>query len=306
MHWHTLSRIGSIVPSMIRPLAALLLLSIPVSSLGAQSPDDQIDIVNEEAQQSMFAEQEIGDKPPHVIQNFILSTEDRIAEIGDTLKAINERQLESSDTLLQYEVAENLAKLAKGGKDVPRSRIPENHADYLGWKTLDTIRSADIKTQEQKLRTALRQFRETIYKDSVKREQLEEEREIADEDLDLAYMQFSESSSQVFFENQFKQAMSTIFAILIALVIGGFFLIIALAKGTVNLSEALLSDGGLQFITIFVLIIAVVLFGVLKILEGRELAAILSGIAGYILGRSTSMTKVTRNDDGGSATEPKE
>lgn len=41
-----------------------------------------------------------------------------------------------------------------------------------------------------------------------------------------------------------------------------------------------------EFITLFVLIISIILFGILKILEGRELAAILSGIAGYILGKS--------------------
>jgi hypothetical protein len=46
-------------------------------------------------------------------------------------------------------------------------------------------------------------------------------------------------------------------------------------------------DIGLQFVTLFSIIIAIILFGVLKILEGRELAALVGGIAGYILGRGT-------------------
>jgi hypothetical protein len=86
-------------------------------------------------------------------------------------------------------------------------------------------------------------------------------------------------------ENQkFRRTMSIIFSLLIAQLIGVFFFTIYRKSGN-DAGGLLLSDGGLQFVTIFVLIIAIVLFGILNILEGRELAAILSGIAGYILGR---------------------
>jgi hypothetical protein len=50
-------------------------------------------------------------------------------------------------------------------------------------------------------------------------------------------------------------------------------------------SKSLISSSGLQFITVFILIIAIILFGILKVLGGSELAAILSGISGYILGK---------------------
>lgn len=43
----------------------------------------------------------------------------------------------------------------------------------------------------------------------------------------------------------------------------------------------------MQFVTLFSLVIAIVLFGVLKILDGRELAALLGGLSGYILGRGS-------------------
>jgi hypothetical protein len=42
----------------------------------------------------------------------------------------------------------------------------------------------------------------------------------------------------------------------------------------------------LQFITLFSLIIAIILFGLTDVLQGRELAALPGGISGYILGRS--------------------
>lgn len=83
---------------------------------------------------------------------------------------------------------------------------------------------------------------------------------------------------------EFRVSVSAFFSALIAVMIISFFAIIFMKSGD-DVGRLLLSDGGLQFVTIFVLIIAIILFGILNILEGRELAAILSGIAGYILGR---------------------
>jgi len=51
--------------------------------------------------------------------------------------------------------------------------------------------------------------------------------------------------------------------------------------------KIIISDGGLQFVLIFVLMTAIIFFGLFKILEGKELAAILAGISGYILGRGS-------------------
>jgi hypothetical protein len=87
---------------------------------------------------------------------------------------------------------------------------------------------------------------------------------------------------------QFRTWVSAFFSGLIAIMIIAFFATIYLRSGN-DVGALLLSDGGLQFVTIFVLIIAIILFGILNILEGRELAAILSGIAGYILGRGARM-----------------
>ncbi len=86
----------------------------------------------------------------------------------------------------------------------------------------------------------------------------------------------------------FKAAITAFFSLLIGVMIYRFFQAIHDGAGP-KVGGLLLSDGGLQFVTIFVLIIAIILFGILNILEGRELAAILSGIAGYILGRGAQI-----------------
>jgi hypothetical protein len=84
--------------------------------------------------------------------------------------------------------------------------------------------------------------------------------------------------------NNFKFWICAAFAALVGLVIAGFF---AITWKENSIKDALLSnDRGLQFVTLFALIIAIILFGVMNILEGRELAALLGGLSGYILGRS--------------------
>lgn len=80
--------------------------------------------------------------------------------------------------------------------------------------------------------------------------------------------------------------MSEVFAGLVALVIIGFF-IIAMRDETVRKS-IFSNELGIQFITLFSLVIAIILFGIVQILEGKELAALLGGLSGYILGRGTA------------------
>ena len=85
----------------------------------------------------------------------------------------------------------------------------------------------------------------------------------------------------------FRRVVSITFSVLIGIIIIGFFVVILLSKSAAVYSN-LLGREGLQFITLFSIIIAIVLFGVLDILEGKELAAIISGISGFILGKYDS------------------
>jgi len=87
---------------------------------------------------------------------------------------------------------------------------------------------------------------------------------------------------------KFKTTMSAVFAALVALVIVGFF-IVSWRDDTVR--RAIFSgQSGIQFITLFSLVIAIILFGITGILQDKELAALLGGLSGYILGRGTTET----------------
>jgi hypothetical protein len=96
--------------------------------------------------------------------------------------------------------------------------------------------------------------------------------------------------------NLFKTWICIAFSVLVGLVIVGFFFIAAREK---NIRDLIFSnDSGLQFVTLFSLIIAIILFGVIGVLEGRELAALLGGLSGYILGRGNLGLQVGRKPAG--------
>jgi hypothetical protein len=81
----------------------------------------------------------------------------------------------------------------------------------------------------------------------------------------------------------FKLYLSLIYAAIVLVLIGGFY---ALAFIDAPMRNAIFGQqAGIQFITLFSLVIAIILFGVLDVLQDKELAALLGGISGYILGR---------------------
>lgn len=86
-------------------------------------------------------------------------------------------------------------------------------------------------------------------------------------------------------DQYFKQIMSEIFAALIGVVIIGFFVV---SLRDEKIRQAIFSgEAGIQFLTLFSIVIAIILFGITGILEGKELAGLLGGLSGYILGRVT-------------------
>jgi uncharacterized membrane protein len=114
--------------------------------------------------------------------------------------------------------------------------------------------------------------------------QIQRNVEVLRQDIFKAEQAIFASLSPEFRDQDFRIWISLTFSGLIAVILFAFFTIIY-RRSDSSLYKQLLSSSGLQFITVFVLIIAIILFGILKVLGGSELAAILSGISGYILGK---------------------
>lgn len=84
--------------------------------------------------------------------------------------------------------------------------------------------------------------------------------------------------------NQFRSGATWAFTGLVLLVVGGFF-VIAYRKDGIA-AKIFAGEMGMQFVTLFLIVIAIILFGIMGTLEGRELAALLGGLSGYILGKT--------------------
>jgi hypothetical protein len=109
------------------------------------------------------------------------------------------------------------------------------------------------------------------------------------EKKDLKYKIETELFSDVQLETaktKFRIRVSRYFTLLIAAVIVGFFLVAF--RDQIVRREIFSGQFGIQFITLFSLVIAIILFGIMGILEGKEQTALLGGLSGYILGRTTS------------------
>lgn len=82
---------------------------------------------------------------------------------------------------------------------------------------------------------------------------------------------------------KFKSQISLYFAMVVGLMILCFFGV-AFYDEKVRIT-IFSGQAGIQFVTLFSLIIAIILFGITGILGDKELAALLGGLSGYILGR---------------------
>ncbi|HET8669532.1 MAG TPA: Ig-like domain-containing protein [Candidatus Saccharimonadales bacterium] len=153
-------------------------------------------------------------------------------------------------------------------------------------KRLDDLQNKPNKTEfdEQSIQTYETLIRKTGI-DTVISAKLAEKNEVLAKDKVLLQCIQSKISQLTSPEQNFRTSTSWIFAALIGAVIIGFFV---LAFRDEVMRRAIFSgETGIQFLTLFSVVIAIILFGIINILEGKELAALLGGLSGYILGRTS-------------------
>lgn len=161
--------------------------------------------------------------------------------------------------------------------------LDQNYGSASPGKTYTTeieLNSEDIDQLIKNFESAKREF---AGKDVIAKN-LSKNIENVKQDIYDCRQQIDSTLAPEYKKQDFATNISICFTIIIGILLISFFLIVYL-KSDKTLSKDLLSGYGLQFITLFVLIIAIILFGILGILQSSELAAILSGISGYILGK---------------------
>lgn len=85
-------------------------------------------------------------------------------------------------------------------------------------------------------------------------------------------------------KQSFRSTVTIVFGTLVFILMLLFFGIIYFKRVDDNYKNGLLNPHGLQFITLFIIIITILLFGILEIAKGSELIPIISSIAGFVLG----------------------
>ena len=178
------------------------------------------------------------------------------------------------------------------------SEIDESYFTNAGINFQKTYSETDLKSLYPKLdtiRTSILHKQEDIRDDMAI---AESNIKNIDEDLRKCITTIDEALAPEYQEQEFRKSVSYMFTGLIAiLLIGCFIVILWKSNRKEPIAEKLLGGSGLQFITLFILIIAIILFGILGILEGRELAAILAGISGYILGKGIGTKGATQEEE---------
>jgi hypothetical protein len=192
--------------------------------------------------------------------------EELTKQIDETEKGL--RDLQSAEYWLAQEEDAKAALLRKQKS----GRLTQAERTALEKKIDDARSSAATESTLDQVRGFIKQ----------KQGDLEEKRKRRDNiDAEMSRRIDLETPKQ-----KFKTTMSTTFAVLVGLVIVGFF---AVAFYDESVRREIFSGmSGIQFVTLFSLVIAIILFGITGILEGKELAALLGGLSGYILGRGSA------------------
>ncbi|HJX84185.1 MAG TPA: hypothetical protein VJ723_07570 [Candidatus Angelobacter sp.] len=192
--------------------------------------------------------------------------EELVKQIDDTERAL--RDLQTSESWLKQE--EDLNKALQ--RKQKSGRLADAERTGLEKKIDDARTAAATESSLEQVQGFIKQKQAELDDKRKRRSNIDAE---MNRRIDL------ETPKQ-----KFKTSMSTTFAVLVGLVILGFF---AVAFFDENVRREIFSGtAGIQFVTLFSLVIAIILFGITGILEGKELAALLGGLSGYILGRAGS------------------
>jgi hypothetical protein len=207
----------------------------------------------------------------------------------ETLKGMPFLELVDMKVSLTSEIAELQQIIKEMPKKIQVAEINDRELSRYN-DELKKLNDLKVKTPEDKLKIASLTAEINDLKDQIgdqtaatyKAELLAKQKEL--DDKQTAMQNVRKVLASIYTpEQEFKRTMSGIFAMLIGLVIIGFF---SLSHKDEKIRQAIFSgETGIQFLTLFSLVIAIILFGITGILEDKELAALLGGLSGYILGR---------------------
>lgn len=234
-------------------------------------------------------------------------TEARRAEIQEITSTLNKRDLMRAEgerlKAQRQKLADDDRERSTALENL-RQELVQAESEVASLKKEDTPDTSKVKNAEDKVESLKEKIQDAPRPDEHLADKLKAlDDQIAQNDAQVTLL-LGTLSGLLSGENSFRQSTSETFAFLIGIVIVAFFFI-AFKDEKVR-QNIFTGESGLQFITIFSLIIAIILFGISGILEGKELSALLGGLSGYILGRSgRGGILVNGGGGGGTGTAPR-
>lgn len=183
----------------------------------------------------------------------------------------NTRVNDIEDKIRHFEAQQSNSELPEGVKSEARAQL----LDLTRQKARAAMELITYRSSQQQ---------QSAYNDVVKREEVARSITaqtvpyLANIDEAISHLMITSDS-----EGYFRLWMGGGFLLLVLVLIVCFFVF---GSRSGSMRDIFTNDRGLQFITLFSLVIAITMFGLLNILEGKELSALLGGLSGYILGRS--------------------
>ena len=200
-------------------------------------------------------------------------------ELGREISALESEinQLYIKDSSLILNDIESIRKQIKRSEDELNKAVTKR----------DTARVADLTQTIQNLKDAqsevqmnLAECRATL----KKKKELTAELYKTREELNATEREINLLLTPKIAQQNFMFYSSICFVVLMSILLGIFYYVI---KRDEQARKVIFGgETGIQFIALFSIIIAIILFGLTGVLEGKELAALLGSVAGYILGRS--------------------
>lgn len=254
-----------------RMFAALMLACMPaLGQIGAETPQPQNgnSALGQSGPPAEMPQTQNGDLKKS--QDFRVLFDERETLTADVRKL--EREIDELDAEIRRLPSE--ADLQKQIRDT-KNNINTARKDPKG----DQTNYADyLQGQLESLEANLKTIRED--KPAIKKKQAEVDRK--EPRLRAVEQRIASLFDDNQYVNRFRIWVAVAFSALVFAVIVGFYWIVNKHKIATTIFSG---EMGMQFVTLFLIVIAIILFGIIGTLEGRELAALLGGLSGYILGR---------------------
>jgi hypothetical protein len=225
-----------------------------------------------------------GERDLRTIDTQIEQLTKELEEAPQTLVRLDQ-EVRLIDAALQVREGKESSKVKFASSIDPPTSLSaiRTEREFIFSLTADDLKGRKIDREQRRKEIGDRTLRLSNLKDEArkKRDDLDSRQSTLVELEDRIGVALNVATNQYIY----RTLVSAIFAAIVFYLVSRFFRVV---QDNEEVKKDIFGgDAGIQFITLFSIVIAVILFGILEILGANELSALLGGLSGYILGKTT-------------------